>query len=125
MYNGRLYSHFFVLLFYYPHFPKIFNTTSKKKYYVTIGIGGNIGNTKKLFDKVANEVEADLKSSGELILNIGDLESRVKEVYGEPEAINQTETSNGIRRQYVFTSKKTGKQVYVYTKNNKVVAIQN
>lgn len=81
--------------------------------------------TKKLFDKVANEVEADLKSSGELILNIGDLESRVKEVYGEPEAINQTETSNGIRRQYVFTSKKTGKQVYVYTKNNKVVAIQN
>ena len=39
-------------LFYYPHFPKFFNTTSKKKYYVTLGIGGNIGNTKRIFDKL-------------------------------------------------------------------------
>lgn len=39
-------------LFYYPHFPKIFNTTSKKKQYVTIGIGGNIGSTKSIFDKL-------------------------------------------------------------------------
>ena len=39
-------------LFYYPNFPKKFNITSKKKYYVTIGIGGNIGNTKRIFDKL-------------------------------------------------------------------------
>lgn len=38
-------------LFYYPNFPKRFNTISKKRYTVTIGIGGNIGNTKKIFDK--------------------------------------------------------------------------
>ncbi len=39
-------------LFYYPHFPKMFNLSSKKKHYVTIGIGGNIGNTKSIFDKL-------------------------------------------------------------------------
>ena len=39
-------------LFYYPNFPKKFNITSKKKHYVTIGIGGNIGDTKKIFDKL-------------------------------------------------------------------------
>ena len=39
-------------LFYYSNFPKKFNNSSKKKYCVTIGIGGNIGNTKKIFDKL-------------------------------------------------------------------------
>ena len=39
-------------LFYYPNFPKNFNATSNKKYKVTIGIGGNIGDTKKIFDKL-------------------------------------------------------------------------
>ena len=39
-------------LFYSSNFPKKFNLISKKKYSVTIGIGGNIGNTKKLFDKL-------------------------------------------------------------------------
>ena len=39
-------------LFYSSNFPKKFNLISKKKYNVTIGIGGNIGNTKKLFDKL-------------------------------------------------------------------------
>jgi len=39
-------------LFSTPNFPKKFNTSSTKKYTVTIGIGGNIGNTKKLFDKL-------------------------------------------------------------------------
>lgn len=39
-------------LFYTPNFPKTFNTNSKKKYNVTIGIGGNIGNMKKTFDKL-------------------------------------------------------------------------
>ena len=39
-------------LFYSSNFPKKFNLTSNKKHYVTIGIGGNIGNTKKIFDKL-------------------------------------------------------------------------
>ncbi|MDY0051637.1 MAG: 2-amino-4-hydroxy-6-hydroxymethyldihydropteridine diphosphokinase [Aliarcobacter sp.] len=39
-------------LFYTPNFPKKYNTISNKKYDVTIGIGGNIGNTKKLFNKL-------------------------------------------------------------------------
>ncbi|MCG3682140.1 2-amino-4-hydroxy-6-hydroxymethyldihydropteridine diphosphokinase [Aliarcobacter butzleri] len=39
-------------LFYYSNFPKKFNKISEKKYTVTIGIGGNIGNTKKIFDKL-------------------------------------------------------------------------
>ena len=39
-------------LFSYSNFPKKFNTTSKKKYSVTIGIGGNIGNTKRIFDNL-------------------------------------------------------------------------
>lgn len=39
-------------LFYTPNFPKKFNSYSQKKYKVTIGIGGNIGNTKYLFDKL-------------------------------------------------------------------------
>ncbi|AYJ80607.1 2-amino-4-hydroxy-6-hydroxymethyldihydropteridine diphosphokinase [Aliarcobacter cryaerophilus ATCC 43158] len=39
-------------LFYTSNFPKIFNITSNKKHIVTIGIGGNIGDTKKIFDKL-------------------------------------------------------------------------
>lgn len=39
-------------LFYTSHFPKKFNTSSSKKHTVTIGIGGNIGNTKIIFDKL-------------------------------------------------------------------------
>jgi 2-amino-4-hydroxy-6-hydroxymethyldihydropteridine diphosphokinase len=39
-------------LFYSTNFPKKFNRISSKKYYVTIGIGGNIGKTKKIFDKL-------------------------------------------------------------------------
>lgn len=39
-------------LFYSDNFPKIFNSTSKKRYEITLGIGGNIGNTKDLFDKL-------------------------------------------------------------------------
>ena len=39
-------------LFYSTNFPKKFNLISKNKYSVTIGIGGNIGNTKRIFDKL-------------------------------------------------------------------------
>ena len=39
-------------LFYTSNFPKKFTAISNKKYSVTIGIGGNIGNTKKIFDKL-------------------------------------------------------------------------
>jgi len=39
-------------LYYTSNFPKKFNSYSKKKYYVTIGLGGNIGNMKKTFDKL-------------------------------------------------------------------------
>lgn len=39
-------------LFYTSNFPKKFNTNSLKKYSVTIGIGGNIGDTKRIFDKL-------------------------------------------------------------------------
>ena len=39
-------------LFYTSNFPKKFNYNSTKKYSVTVGIGGNIGNTKNLFDKL-------------------------------------------------------------------------
>ncbi|MBP7741925.1 MAG: 2-amino-4-hydroxy-6-hydroxymethyldihydropteridine diphosphokinase [Aliarcobacter sp.] len=39
-------------LFYTSNFPKKFNSISSKKHTVTIGIGGNIGNTKRIFDKL-------------------------------------------------------------------------
>ena len=39
-------------LFYTSNFPKKFNYNSTKKYSVIVGIGGNIGNTKNLFDKL-------------------------------------------------------------------------
>jgi 2-amino-4-hydroxy-6-hydroxymethyldihydropteridine diphosphokinase len=39
-------------LFYTSNFPKKFKIFSKKKYNVTIGIGGNIGNTKRIFDNL-------------------------------------------------------------------------
>lgn len=39
-------------LYYTANYPKILNKNSSKKYHVTIGIGGNIGNMKKRFDKL-------------------------------------------------------------------------
>ena len=60
-------------LFYTSNFPKIFNKHSSKKYNVTIGIGGNIGNMKKTFDKLILCLKQDarftlLKASA-LLLN--------------------------------------------------------
>lgn len=39
-------------LFYTPNFPYISKNNSNKKYYTAIGIGGNIGDVKKTFDKL-------------------------------------------------------------------------
>jgi len=39
-------------LYYTDNFPRKLKSNSNKKYLVTIGIGGNIGNTKKIFDKL-------------------------------------------------------------------------
>ncbi|MGB6328093.1 MAG: 2-amino-4-hydroxy-6-hydroxymethyldihydropteridine diphosphokinase [Halarcobacter sp.] len=46
-------------LFFTPNFPKKFNKNSNKKYTVTIGIGGNIGNTKRIFDKLILCLKSD------------------------------------------------------------------
>ena len=60
-------------LFYTPNFPRVFNTNTNKKHIVTIGIGGNIGNTKKLFDKLVltlnKNSKFDLLSTSPLLLN--------------------------------------------------------
>ncbi len=39
-------------LFYTNNFPRKFMSKTNKRYLVTIGIGGNIGDTKKIFDKL-------------------------------------------------------------------------
>ncbi len=44
-------------LFFNPNFPKKYVKSSKKKYNVTIGIGGNIGNVKRRFDKLLLSLE--------------------------------------------------------------------
>ena len=60
-------------LFYTPNYPKTFNTSTNKKYIVTIGIGGNIGDTKKIFDKLIlslnNNSKFDLLMTSPLLLN--------------------------------------------------------
>ena len=60
-------------LFYSENFPKIFNVDTNKKHIVTIGIGGNIGNTKKIFDKLIlslnKNTKFDLLMTSPLLLN--------------------------------------------------------
>lgn len=60
-------------LFYTSNFPKKFKNYSNKKYTVTIGIGGNIGNLKKTFNKVIlslkNDTRFDLLITSPLLLN--------------------------------------------------------
>ena len=60
-------------LFYSNNFPKKINKTSNKKYSVTIGIGGNIGNIKKTFDKLflclKTDSRFDLLMTSPLLLN--------------------------------------------------------
>lgn len=60
-------------LFYSNNFPKEINKTSNKKYSVTIGIGGNIGNIKKTFDKLflclKTDSRFDLLMTSPLLLN--------------------------------------------------------
>ncbi|WP_421716054.1 2-amino-4-hydroxy-6-hydroxymethyldihydropteridine diphosphokinase [Arcobacter arenosus] len=46
-------------LFKTSNFPKKFKSQSNKKYQVTIGIGGNIGDTKKIFDKLILSLKGD------------------------------------------------------------------
>lgn len=60
-------------LFYTSNFPTILKYNSSKKYVVTIGIGGNIGNTKQLFDKLflclKKDLRFDLLMTSPLLLN--------------------------------------------------------
>ncbi len=60
-------------LFYTSNFPKKFKSISNKKYLVTIGIGGNIGNTKRIFDKLLlclkKDQRFDLLMTSPLLLN--------------------------------------------------------
>ncbi|NVJ53199.1 MAG: 2-amino-4-hydroxy-6-hydroxymethyldihydropteridine diphosphokinase [Campylobacteraceae bacterium] len=60
-------------LFYSANFPKVFKTVTNKKYLVTIGIGGNIGDTKKLFNKLIlslnQNTKFDLLMTSPLLLN--------------------------------------------------------
>ena len=60
-------------LFHTTNFPKVFKKTTNKKYIVTIGIGGNIGNTKKIFDKLLlclnKNSNFDLLMTSPLLLN--------------------------------------------------------
>lgn len=55
------------------NFPRIINYYSTKKYHVTIGIGGNIGNMKKRFDKLflclLADNRFDLLRTSPLLLN--------------------------------------------------------
>jgi len=44
-------------LFFRPNFPKKYVNPSNKKYSVTIGIGGNIGNVERRFDKLLLALE--------------------------------------------------------------------
>ncbi len=50
-------------LFYTNNFQKKIKTFSSKKYLVTIGIGGNIGNTKRIFDKLFLSLKQDRRFS--------------------------------------------------------------
>ncbi len=50
-------------LHYTNNFPKKLKSSSNKKYLVTIGIGGNIGNTKKIFDKLLLSLKSNKKFS--------------------------------------------------------------
>ncbi|XOB62896.1 2-amino-4-hydroxy-6-hydroxymethyldihydropteridine diphosphokinase [Campylobacterota bacterium DY0563] len=60
-------------LFYTPNFPKKISSSSNKRYYVTIGIGGNIGNTKNIFDKLflylKNDTRFDVLMTSPLLRN--------------------------------------------------------
>lgn len=48
-------------LHYTSNFPKILKKYSSKKYLVTIGIGGNVGNTKRIFDKLFLSLKSNKK----------------------------------------------------------------
>jgi len=60
-------------LFYTSNYPRVIKRKSNKQYLVTIGIGGNIGNTKMLFDKLflclLKDLRFDLLMSSPLLLN--------------------------------------------------------
>jgi 2-amino-4-hydroxy-6-hydroxymethyldihydropteridine diphosphokinase len=60
-------------LFYTSNFPYVSKRDSDKKYTVTIGIGGNIGDVKKTFDKLflslKNDTRFDILITSPLLLN--------------------------------------------------------
>ncbi|WP_419764081.1 MAG: 2-amino-4-hydroxy-6-hydroxymethyldihydropteridine diphosphokinase [Arcobacter sp.] len=60
-------------LFYTSNFPRFIKKSSNKKHLITIGIGGNIGNTKQLFDKLflclLKDSRFDLLMTSPLLLN--------------------------------------------------------
>lgn len=60
-------------LFFTPNYPRFIKKDSNKKYLITLGIGGNIGNTKQLFDKLflclLKDSRFDLLETSPLLLN--------------------------------------------------------
>ncbi len=55
------------------HFPSLFKNISKKKHIVTLGIGGNVGNTKQIFNKfflaIQNDSRFDIIQTSPLLKN--------------------------------------------------------
>jgi 2-amino-4-hydroxy-6-hydroxymethyldihydropteridine diphosphokinase len=60
-------------LFYTNNYPKVIKNTSSKKHLLTIGIGGNMGDTKRIFDKLflclRKDSRFDLLMTSPLLLN--------------------------------------------------------
>ncbi|RXJ81723.1 2-amino-4-hydroxy-6-hydroxymethyldihydropteridine diphosphokinase [Arcobacter sp. F2176] len=60
-------------LFFTANYPRFIKKNSNKRYLITIGIGGNIGNTKQLFDKLflclLKDSRFDLLETSPLLLN--------------------------------------------------------
>ena len=79
--------------------------------------------TKKKKDNAMKQAIKEDEEERAKHIYIGDPESKIRDVMGEPDDINRTVNSGKVRKQYVFC--RSHKNIYIYTENGIVTAFQD
>lgn len=78
--------------------------------------------TREFRYKLEHEIDHELDEIASRHVFVGDIESKIERVYGEPETVNKHTSQYGVSKQYVY--RRGDKTMYIYTEDGIVTDIQ-
>lgn len=79
-------------------------------------------NNREFRYKLEHEIDHELDEIAARHVFVGDIESKIERVYGEPETVNKHTSQYGVSKQYVY--RRGDKTMYIYTEDGIVTDIQ-